>query len=409
MSEVGSEKALRARLEELPRTIWWEAASSGDRPAVCLIDQTRLPFREDVRRCHTLEDVEGAIQSLALRGAPVLGVAAALALALWSENESGETDVDAWLVGLDIAAARIAQVRPTAVNLAWGAERMRAFAHTLDGVLDERKAAILDFALRLVDEDEAVNRALGAKGAELLKPQARVLTHCNTGSLATVFFGTALGVVYSAYDQGRVSQVWVCETRPLNQGGRLTTWELMRAGIPCTLIADDAAASLMAAGEVDAVLVGADRICANGDAANKIGTLALAIAANHYHVPFYVCAPLSTFDATLKDGSQIPIERRASSELQGFGASGVVVPDSRLIATVLSAVTGKGKRSFKLKEGHRASIERVTGGYAFDTWLRTTPQKTRVYNPAFDVTPASLISSFVTETGVYAPHELESV
>ncbi|MDR1015027.1 MAG: S-methyl-5-thioribose-1-phosphate isomerase [Coriobacteriales bacterium] len=396
-------------LSQLPRTVWFDADAADGAYGVYLIDQTRLPLQGDVLCCRTLEGVETAVKSLALRGAPALGVGAAMAVALYSENESPATATDEWLKDIDRAAGRIGRARPTAVNLAWGAERARAFAHEAaaqGGSLASAKQALVAFVQQMAADDEATNRAIGANGAALIMPGSRVLTHCNAGSLGTAYFGTALGVVYAAFDQGKVEQVWSCETRPLNQGARLTVWELMRAGVPCALIADSMAASVMAQGWVDAVLVGADRICANGDTANKIGTLGLALLAKHYAIPFYVCAPTSTIDRTLADGSAIPIEQRDSRELAGFTASGLITPDDAVSAQAFDALTAQGDREICFKAGHRVSIGRKGGAYSFDGWFQTTPSQVPVYNPAFDVTPANLITSLVTEDGVYRPDRL---
>ena len=396
-------------LSNLPRTIWWEVDPDDGIAGVYLIDQTRLPLRGDVLCCRALEGLEIAIQSLALRGAPALGVGAAMAVALWSENESRAQAVGEWLAGVDAAAQRIAAARPTAVNLSWGARRAQEFAHAqVDGgaSLGDAKAALVRFAQQMAADDEACNRAIGANGAALVAPKSRLLTHCNAGSLGTAYFGTALGVVYTAFEQGKVEQVWVDETRPLNQGARLTAWELTRAGVPCVLIADNMAASVMAQGWVDAVLVGADRICANGDTANKIGTLGLALMAREYAIPFYVCAPTSTIDFSLKDGSQIPIEQRDPQELLGFTASGVLLPDDSVSSAALDALTADGPRNLDFKVGHQMVLERKGGAYAFDAWFKTTPPKLQAYNPAFDVTPAKLITSIITENGIYKPDRL---
>jgi methylthioribose-1-phosphate isomerase len=272
--------------------------------------------------------------------------------------------------------------------------------------LDEAKAVLVAFAQQMAADDEETNRRIGANGAPLLMPNSQVLTHCNAGSLGTAFFGTALAVIYTAFEQDKIAGVWVDETRPLNQGARLTTWELMRAGVPCVLIADSMAASVMAHGWVDAVLVGADRICANGDTANKIGTLGLAILAQRYAVPFYVCAPESTIDRSLSDGSEIPIEQRDSRELEGFTASGIITPADATSAQAFDALTARGAQQLNLKAGHQMTIERKGGAYAFDAWFKTTPPQVQVYNPAFDVTPATLITSIITERGVYKPNKL---
>jgi methylthioribose-1-phosphate isomerase len=401
--------SFKQKLSHLPRTIWWDIDTNDGVAGVYLIDQTRLPLQGDVLCCRTLEGVETAIKTLALRGAPALGVGATMAVALWSENESAATATDEWLAGVDEAARRISEARPTAVNLAWGAERARVFAHAeveRGSSLTEAKQALVAQAKQMAAEDEATNRAIGANGAPLVMPHSRVLTHCNAGSLGTAWFGTALGVIYTAFEQGKIEHVWVDETRPLNQGSRLTAWELMRVGVPCALIADSMAASVMAQGWVDAVFVGADRICANGDTANKVGTLGLALLANHYAIPLYVCAPSSTIDRSLSDGSQIPIEQRDPRELEGFTASGVIVPDDATSTQAFDLLTSQGSREITFKTGHHMTIDRKGGAYSFDGWFRTTPPQLAVYNPAFDVTPARLITSIITETGVYKPDRL---
>jgi methylthioribose-1-phosphate isomerase len=332
-----------------------------------------------------------------------------MAVALWSENESAATSTDEWLAGIDIAAARIGAARPTAVNLSWGAERARVFAHETIArgeTLAAAKEALVAFAQQMAADDEATNRAIGAAGAPLLMPGSRVLTHCNAGSLGTAYFGTALGVVYTAFEQGKIEHVWACETRPLNQGARLTTWELMCAGVPCALITDSMAASVMAQGWVDAVLVGADRICVNGDTANKIGTLGLALLAHHYAISFYVCAPSSTIDRSLANGSQIPIEQRDPRELAGFTATGLITPDDAATVQALDLLTAEGDRALSFKAGHQMVIGRKGGAYAFDAWLATTPPQVEIYNPAFDVTPARFITAIITENGIHKPDRL---
>ena len=280
--------------------------------------------------CRSVDELCAAITGLAVRGAPALGAAGAMGIALAAAT--GEP--------LDDAARRLKATRPTAANLAWGVERAVAASDPAEE------------AERIASDDVARNRRLGAHGAALLPAEARVLTHCNAGSLACVGYGTALGVVRAAHESGRRPSVWVDETRPVLQGGRLTAWELQRLGIPFTLVADVMAGSLMAGGEVDAVVVGADRIAANGDVANKIGTYALAVLAHHHGLPFYVAAPLSTFDPDCPDGSQIPIERRDPDEVA------------------------------------------VVGG------RRLAPAGIEVENRAFDVTPRELVTAYVTEEGV---------
>ena len=313
-------------VDPIPPTIEW---CDG---AVRLIDQRRLPEELVMLECRSVDELCDAITTLAIRGAPALGAAGAMGVALAAAT--GEP--------LEDAARRLVGTRPTAANLAWGVERALAAA---DPAVE---------AVRIAADDVARNRRLGAHGAELLAEDTRVLTHCNTGSLACVGYGTALGVVRAAHESGRRPSVWVDETRPVLQGSRLTAWELRRLGIPCTLVADVMAGSLMAGGEVDAVIVGADRIAANGDVANKIGTYPLAVLAHHHGLPFYVAAPLSTFDPDCADGSRIPIERRDGDEVA------------------------------------------VVGG------RRLAPAGVEVENRAFDVTPAELVTAYVTEEGVVA-------
>ncbi|MEG0619571.1 MAG: S-methyl-5-thioribose-1-phosphate isomerase [Raoultibacter sp.] len=342
-------------IKNIPRTIEW-VAPAGSRPIVRIIDQRLLPQTCKMQAVSTADALIEAIEVLAVRGAPALGVAGAMALCLWAENESTHTTVDAFMAALAQVAAQVSAARPTAVNLSWGVGQMmqvaRAHAQAADDVA-ALKRSLVARACEMAQEDEAANRAIGAHGAKLLAPGCRVLTHCNAGSLATVYYGTALGVVYAAHEQGKIERVYADETRPVNQGARLTMWELTQAGVPCTLQCDSMAASLMAAGKIDVVIVGADRICANGDTANKIGTYPLAIAAAYHHLPFYVAAPFSTIDHTLARGAEIPIEHRAASEVCDTDALPVAV-----------------------------------------------------YNPAFDVTPAALITAFITERGVLHPSEL---
>jgi methylthioribose-1-phosphate isomerase len=292
-----------------------------------LLDQRLLPDRLEYLSCRTAADVAAAIRGMAVRGAPAIGCAAAFGIALDPADTSYEI---------------LAQSRPTAVNLFWALERMRR-------AKDKRAEAEAIFA-----EDVALNRAIGENGARLVPAKARILTYCNTGALATAGHGTALGIVRSAKSKG--VSVIACETRPYLQGARLTAWECLQDGIPCTLVADNMAGHLMSRGDVDLVIVGADRIAANGDVANKIGTYTLAVLARRHQLPFYVAAPLSTFDFRTPDGSAIPIEERGADEMTGY-------------------------------RGQRWAPEGVT-----------------VRNPAFDVTPAELITAIVCERAVvHAP------
>jgi methylthioribose-1-phosphate isomerase len=326
---------------------------SSDR--LVLLDQTRLPTEEVERQCARWEEVADAIRTLVVRGAPAIGVAAAFGVVL-AAGASPATSFDGVVTDLETAIKGLAATRPTAVNLFWALDRMRGTALAAKGEpLDRLRARLLEEARRILDEDVAANRAMGDHGAALVPEHARILTHCNAGALATAGYGTALGVVRSAHRQGKVTLLWVDETRPVMQGSRLTAWECVREGIPHRVIADAAAASLMARGEVDLVVTGADRIAANGDTANKIGTYALAVLARHHGVPFYVAAPFSTIDPALSCGASIPIEERDPAEVRRWAG--------------------------------RA----------------TAPEASPVFNPAFDVTPAALISAIVTERGVLRP------
>lgn len=304
-----------------------------------LIDQRALPGSLRFLTCLTVGDLCEAISTLAVRGAPALGAAGAYGVALAARGGANRRSVRA-------AAGRIAATRPTAVNLAWGVERALAAFESGGEV-----AAIAE-AREIARNDVEANRAIGSHGAALVPDGASVLTHCNAGSLATVGYGTAIGVIRAAAESGKGLHVWVDETRPVLQGARLTAWELDRLGIPATLVPDSAAGSLMAAGEVDLVVVGADRIAANGDVANKIGTYSLAVLAKHHGLPFYVAAPTSTIDLATPDGAAIPVEERDPDEV--------------------TSVAG----------------------------VRITPEGFAAYNPAFDVTPAGLVTAIVTEHGV---------
>ena len=320
-----------------------------------LLDQTLLPGREVERTYTRWEDVAEAIRTLVVRGAPAIGVAAAFGVVL-AARESRATSTDALIADLETAVKGLAATRPTAVNLFWALDRMRRTAETLRArPVSEARERLAAEANAILAEDLAANRALGDHGAELVPANARILTHCNAGALATAGYGTALGVVRSAHARGKLALLWVDETRPVMQGSRLTAWECVREGIPHRLIADVVAASVMARGEVDLVVTGADRIAANGDTANKIGTYALAVLARHHGVPFYIAAPFSTIDPTLASGAEIPIEERDAAEVRRVGSHS------------------------------------------------TAPESSPVYNPAFDVTPAALIAAIITERGVFRP------
>ncbi|MHB0961926.1 MAG: S-methyl-5-thioribose-1-phosphate isomerase [Gemmatimonadaceae bacterium] len=332
-------------MHHIPRSLRWDA----DFRVLHILDQRLLPTEVVERELRTLDDVEDAIRSLAVRGAPAIGVAAALGLVASFAHDAAPSR-EAVLAAID----RLARARPTAVNLPWAMARLRSVVESaLDAppLLD----ALAAEAERILEEDVAMCDAIGRHGAELLADGARVLTHCNAGALATAGIGTALAPVYTAATAGRRVEVIACETRPLLQGSRITAWELDRAGIPVTICTDSMAASLMRAGRVDLVLVGADRIAANGDIANKIGTYALAVAASHHGLPFYVAAPSSTIDPHTTGGSAIPIEQRAADEVRRLG-------DRQL-----------------------------------------APPAVSVHNPAFDVTPAALITAIITDAGIVRP------
>ncbi len=391
-------------ISDLPRTLWWEDGT------VQLIDQTRLPLQGDILSCNSYEGLIIAIKMLAVRGAPALGVAGGFGVALWSQTEGKEmTGTSEYLRELDKAADEIANARPTAVNLSWGVNRVRALAHSLaESTPAEIHEALLSEALKMEQEDEAINRQLGAHGAALFTKPTKFLTHCNAGSLATAFYGTALGVIYATAEQGNVEHVWVDETRPVNQGGRLTAWELLMAQVPSALICDNMAASVMRHGWVDAVVVGADRICANGDTANKIGTYGVSVLAKEHGVPFYIAAPASTFDLTLANGDLIEIEERDPREIEGVTVSGTFDPGDPKVASAFDKLTSDGPCDLPMTKGHHMQISRKGGGYAFDAWFKTTPTHVECYNPAFDVTPAENITGFITEKGVISPDENHS-
>lgn len=313
-----------------------------------LVDQRALPLRESWIACRTWQDVALAIRDMIVRGAPAIGIAAAYGMAL-AAREADALPAEARPALLRQAAEGLIAARPTAVNLAWAVERQQARAASGGpGHFEE----LLGEARRIHEDDVTANRRMAEFGAALLPAGARVYTHCNTGALATGGHGTALGIIRTAYAAGLLRHVWVGETRPRLQGARLTMWELLQEGIPATLVTDGTAAPLMARGEVDAVVVGADRVARNGDVANKIGTYALALAARHHGIPFYVAAPWSTFDPATADGSGIPLEERDAGEITRAGD------------------------------------------------VALAPAGVRVWNPAFDVTPAELVDAIITERGV---------
>ncbi len=333
----------------MTRTIWWEAG------LVKMIDQRLLPLTFEIATFSDYRDVASAITEMVVRGAPAIGAAAAFGMALAAQASPALERDELQRELLDAKQTHDA-ARPTAVNLSWATARVLAAAsRDTSATANDVRGTVLDEAQRIAEEDVAVNRRIGRCGAEVVPQQANVLHHCNTGSLATVDYGTALGVVRAAVEQGKQVHVWVDETRPRLQGARLTAWELMRDGIPMTLIADNAAGMLMRAGKVDLVLFGADRIAANGDVANKIGSYKLAVVARENGIPCYSVAPSSTIDLALAHGDAIPIEERDGAEVTSFGGE------------------------------------------------RVAPEGVPVYNPAFDVTPHRYLTGIITEQGICYP------
>ncbi len=344
----------------IPKTVEWVQLAEG--PSVRMIDQTLLPNEERIIDCVTLEQVCEAIKSLRVRGAPAIGCSAAMGMAMIAGRSSAQT-IDELRAELRAAHDALAATRPTAVNLFWALARMSALVDSTDDPR-ELRVALADEAQAITVDDLDRCRRIGKNGAEVIPEGGNVLTHCNAGALATAGHGTALGVIRGAFERHGDLHVWVDETRPLLQGARLTSWELMRDGIPCTVICDNMAGSVMKQGKVDCCVVGADRIAANGDAANKIGTYGVAVLAKHHGIPFYVAAPLSTVDYELMSGEQIPIEERDPKEV--------------------SYMAGLAERS-------------------------ATPAGAHIYSPAFDVTPAELIAGIITEAGIARAPYTESL
>ena len=327
------------------RTIEWK----GDH--IRLLDQTLLPLREEYIEIRSVDQMCEAIKRLSVRGAPAIGVAAAMGIAL-GLLDSGD-DLDELSCRFGEVCSAIASTRPTAVNLFWAVNRMKSLFDGLDKSSPyEIRNALVREAVLMEKEDRELCERIGSHGASLINDGDTVLTHCNAGGLATAGYGTALGVIRAAFEQGKKISVVADETRPLNQGSRITSWELMKLGIPVTLIPDNTAGAMMQRGLIHKVVVGADRIASNGDAANKIGTYSVAVLAGYHKIPFYVAAPLSTIDMSLKSGSEIPIEERNAEEVTHIGG------------------------------------------------LRIAPEGVKVRNIAFDVTPNELIHGIVTEWGV---------
>lgn len=331
----------------LPTVAW-------DNDVIVMIDQRKLPGQEVYVQCKTAKDVAKAITTMVIRGAPAIGVSAAMGIALGMQR-SKSTGTRQFTVEFNQLCDLMAGTRPTAVNLFWAIDRMkRSFgAGALAGEsVDELKSRMRREADAIHDEDVASCKAMGRFGAEVVPQNARILTHCNAGALATAGYGTALGVIRAAAEQGKVAQVFADETRPFLQGARLTAWELVKDGIPTTVITESMAGPLMRQGGLDFIVVGADRIAANGDVANKIGTYTVAMMAQAHGVPFYVAAPLSTIDLNTADGAGIPIEERSAKEISHLGA------------------------------------------------MQLTPAGATIWNPAFDVTPNHLIAGIITEMGI---------
>jgi methylthioribose-1-phosphate isomerase len=327
-----------------------------DNEAVMILDQSQLPDKVEYLRCKTIDDVAEAIKKLKVRGAPLIGVTAAFGLAMAIADYQGEpAELENYF---EQARVKLASTRPTAVNLFWALERMEK-VFKQESVTEANREQVGERlkqeAIRMYEEDIAINRAMGEYGQELLPEGSQVMTICNAGALATCGYGTALGVIRAAANRGKIDKVWACETRPVLQGARLTVWELMQDKIPVTLISDNMAAYVMQLEQVNAVIAGADRIAANGDTANKIGTYALAVLAAYHRIPFYIAAPLSTLDFKSASGSDIPVEQRPPEEIREYRGLYFTVPE------------------------------------------------VDVFNPAFDITPHHLITGIITEKGVFKP------
>lgn len=320
-----------------------------------IIDQTYLPKRKVYSDIQDVGRIWEAIKKMRVRGAPAIGIAAAYGFYM-GIRELSKSNFESFWVEAERVAEYLETARPTAMNLEWALERVKT---TIQAHKDKSIAEIKDIALQTArtihDEDKRICKQIGENGVELIKKNTRVMTHCNTGSLATGQYGTALSVIFHAHKAGKIKNVWVGETRPLMQGARLTAWELMNAEIPMKLVIDSSAGLLMQQGKVDAVFVGADRVAVNGDTANKIGTYPLAVLAKENNIPFYVAVPLSTIDTAIKSGEEIPIEERDGEEITSFNSS------------------------------------------------KIAPKKAEAYNPAFDVTPNEYISAFITERGIVEP------
>lgn len=336
------------------QTLYWQDGT------LYILDQTRIPAETVYVPCRDHREVAEAIRSMRVRGAPAIGAAAAYGVALAAlRNEA--TSRQELLVAVAAAGEELIATRPTAVNLRWAVERVLARLRVAEGTVDALRQVPLEEAQRIAEEDIAANKRIGRYGQGLVPTGARILTHCNAGSLAAVGYGTALGVVRAAFAAGKVRRIYADETRPFLQGARLTAWELREEGIPVTVVTDNMAGYLMARGMVDLVIVGADRIAANGDVANKIGTYGVAVLARAHNIPFYVAAPMSTVDIQLDSGAEIPIEER-----------------------------------------HPEEVTHCCG-------RRVVPEGVDVWNPAFDITPAHLVTAIVTDRGIVYPPYAENL
>lgn len=328
---------------------------------VRIVDQTFLPRRTVYSDIRDVGRMWEAIKTMRVRGAPAIGIAAAYGFYL-GIRDLPESGYDSFKLEVERLADYLISARPTAVNLKWAIDRISSSIHAYrEKSISDIKKHVLKIAITIHDEDRRVCRQIGINGQELINKKANILTHCNTGSLATSQYGTALSVIYHAHESGKKIHVWVDETRPLLQGARLTAWELLRVGIPMNLVVDSAAGMLMHTGKVDIVIVGTDRVAANGDVANKIGTYSLAVLAKENNIPFYVAAPLSSIDMKVESGDQIPIEERDTKEITNVGNVDIA------------------------------------------------PAKVKSFNPSFDITPARYITGFITEKGIIKPDYKKSI
>lgn len=352
---------------EMVKAIEWQNGK------VVILDQSKLPFDVSYLVCTDYRTVAEAIKGMKIRGAPAIGIAAAMGVAL-AAQEINAKDPEEFIQRLEPAFATMLNTRPTAVNIRWAIERIKKMLMTSkERKTAELKEMLISEAKRILEEDIEVNKSIGMFGAELIKNGYKILTHCNAGALATGGYGTATAPIFVAASQGKRIHVYVDETRPVLQGSRLTSWELLRAGIPMTLIPDSAAGALMRMGEIDMVIVGTDRTVRNGDVANKIGTYTLAVLAKENKIPFYVAAPLSSIDLTLSSGEDIPIEERAPEE----------------VTHIRGRIVSKNASEIGL--------------------VQIAPDGVKVRNLAFDVTPARYITGIITEKGIFKPSEIKDL